>query len=67
MITSKSSSKTEDPETVQNTSAKRKVTFIIPFATPGSGKSFCWDAIKEHLETLSNWSFTDVSSDEIRG
>jgi hypothetical protein len=47
--------------------SKQKVTFIIPFATPGSGKSFCWEAIKKHLTGLSNWSFESISSDEIRG
>jgi hypothetical protein len=55
----------EDPEETKEVYIKpiienhtqRTVTFIIPFATPGSGKSFCWDAIKKHLSSLSDWSF----------
>lgn len=46
---------------------QRTVTFIIPFATPGSGKSFCWDAIRAHFDSQQDWSFQSVSSDEVRG
>lgn len=27
----------------------KTVTFILPFATPGSGKSFCWEVLRKHL------------------
>lgn len=65
----------EDPEETKEVQIKpnsqhqsqRTVTFIIPFATPGSGKSFCWEAIKKHLSNSSDWSFQSVSSDEVRG
>jgi len=50
-----------------NNTKGKTVTFIIPFALPGSGKSFCWDAISNHLSSLPNWSYQSVSSDEIRG
>lgn len=43
------------------------MTFVIPFATPGSGKSFCWNAVKDHLSKQKDWSFQSVSSDEVRG
>lgn len=36
---------------------QRVVTFLIPCATPGSGKSFCMTAIKEHISKQSDWSF----------
>jgi hypothetical protein len=47
----------ELPAPKQNNNKGKTVTFIIPFACPGSGKSFCWDAISSHLSTLPNWSF----------
>jgi hypothetical protein len=40
---------------------------VIPFATPGSGKTFCWNAIKQALSDTQHWSFQSLSSDEIRG
>ena len=47
----------------------KKVIFIIPFALPGSGKSYHWKILKQILEDNNNvnWSFGYVSSDEIRG
>ena len=45
----------------------RTVLFVIPFATPGSGKTFCWNAIKNHLADDKSWSFQSLSSDDIRG
>ena len=61
---------TEDPEEVKEKprkQTKRTVTFIIPFATPGSGKSFCWDQISNYSTTQDNWSFESISSDDVRG
>lgn len=61
-----------DPEETKDEKPSKKeeqkvITFIVPFATPGSGKSFCWDAIKSHLSQQKDWSFQSISSDEIRG
>ena len=39
---------------------------MIPFATPNSGKSFCWRAIEEYLKQ-EGWTTQSVSSDAIRG
>ena len=48
--------------------AKRTVIFIIPFGVPGSGKSFCWDALKgKFLEHKDEVSFESISSDGMRG
>lgn len=63
-----SHARSKSPTQNKNLSNTHSVTFIIPFATPGSGKSFCWDAIKKHLRGLQgSWSFQSVSSDEVRG
>ena len=44
----------------------KTVTFVLPLATPGSGKSFCWQVLKKNLEQLPDWSCASVSSDEVR-
>lgn len=33
-------------KSLQTSGPKIKITFVIPFAMPGSGNSFCWAAIK---------------------
>ena len=50
-----------------------KVIFIIPFAMPNSGKSFCWKVLQELLEDDPTsslgpglWSYSTYSSDSIR-
>jgi hypothetical protein len=45
----------------------QQVTFVIPFATPGSGKSFCWEAIRQQIHGQPGWSYRSISSDEVRG
>ena len=52
---------------VEKKNIDRNVLFVIPFAVPGSGKSFCWNILKAHLDELPEWSYQAISSDEIRG
>ena len=48
---------------------KKVVICIFPFAMPGSGKSFFFKQLTAYLDTLPKelWSYSKVSSDEIRG
>ena len=46
---------------------KPLIVCIIPFALPGSGKSFCFKAIQKKISETEGWSFDIVSSDGIRG
>lgn len=58
----------------QQLSSKPKAIFIIPFATPSSGKSYVWSTIKDLIESNSiqfpkvhfEWSWSFISSDDIR-
>lgn len=40
---------------------------VIPFALPGSGKSFCYKALQAKIAATEGCSFDTVSSDGIRG
>jgi hypothetical protein len=40
---------------------------IIPFALPGSGKSFCYRALQAKINATEGCTFDIVSSDGIRG
>lgn len=55
-----------DPEESKGSESESKssVTFILPFATPGSGKSYLWKHIKNSLP--KDYTFASVSSDDIR-
>jgi len=46
---------------------ERNLVFVIPFACPGSGKSFVWNVVQQHLSSLPDWSYQYISSDSIRG
>ena len=45
----------------------KTVIVVIPFGVPSSGKSTIWGLIKEHIDSLPDWTCDSVSSDEIRG
>ena len=56
----------KDSGSVGKPESKRIVYFIVPFATPNSGKSFCWKAVQDTL-AKDGWTFDSISSDGIRG
>ena len=43
--------KQPNPEKQTKTTPKKTVFFIIPFAVPGSGKSFCWNIIRKFIDS----------------